>query len=106
MATPVDLEVRPEAGGSVIPIPLSSTGSDGKAKIWAVRDEKGRSLISADTQVPVVKLGATLQLQVVASDSTRDALITAPAQGMCVYNQTFTSLQVYDGTNWVTLATA
>ena len=104
MALPVELEVRPESGGSVIPIPLSSTGSDGKARIWAVRDQKNVSLLAVDTQVPVVKCGVALQLLEV-TNTTRDVLVPTPANGMVVYNSQLGLLEVYLGGSWLTLAT-
>jgi hypothetical protein len=105
----VELEVKPEgASGSVLAIPLSSTGSDGKAKTWTVRDEKGASLMSVDASTSKTTLGAIaggLRLPDYADDTARDAAIPSPVRGMLVYNHAFGSLQVYDGGSWVTMAT-
>lgn len=110
MSKYVELEVKPEgASGQVLAIPLSSTGSDSKAKTYEVRDEKGASLLKVDAATGKTTIGSiavALQLPVYADDAARDAAIPAPARGMVVYNQSFTSLQVHDGGNWVTLATA
>jgi hypothetical protein len=106
----VELEVKPEgASGSVLAIPLSSTGSDGKAKTYEVRDEKGAALLKVDATTGKTTIGSVagaLQLTSYTNDVERDAAVTVPVRGMVIYNHTFTSLQVYDGSAWVTLATA
>jgi hypothetical protein len=110
MSKYVELEVKPEgASGSVLAIPLSSTGSDGKAKTWTVRDEKGTSLLDVDATTSKTTLGALaggLRLPNYADDTARDAAIPVAVRGMLVYNHAYGSLQVYDGGTWVTLATA
>lgn len=110
MSKYVELEVKPEgASGQVLAIPLSSTGSDSKAKTYEVRDEKGASLLKVDATTGKTTIGSVagaLQLTSYTDDSARDAAIPAPVRGMVIYNHTFTSLQVYDGGNWVTIATA
>ena len=106
MAIPVDLEVKPETGGSVVVIPVSTTGSDGKAQVWAVRDEKGTSLIKADSQVGVTSVGGkALSIPYYTNSSARDAEITAPTNGMLVMNQQVSALEIYVAGSWVTLAT-
>ena len=106
---PVELEVKPEgASGQVLAIPLSSTGSDDKAKTYEVRDEKGASLFKVDAATSKTTLGVlsdALRLPDYADDTARDSAIPIPVRGMLVYNHTFTSLQFYDGGSWVTLAT-
>jgi hypothetical protein len=107
MAIPVDLEVKPEAGGSVVVIPVSATGSDGKAQIWAVRDEKGASLIRADSQTGVTTVGSkALSIPVYANSSARDAAITVATNGMMIINAQVGTIEVYVGDVWVALATA
>lgn len=107
MANPVDLEVKPETGGSVVVIPVSATGSDGKAQIWAVRDEKGASLIKADSQVGVTTVGGkALSIPVYSGATARDAAITSPTNGMIIVNTQLSSIEVYVGGIWTTLATA
>lgn len=109
MSKTVDLEVKPEgASGRVLAIPLSSTGSDEKAKTYEVRDEKGVSLFKVDAGTGKTTMGlmaGPLGLPDYDDDAARDAAIPVPVRGMVVYNHTFTSLQVYIGSSWVTLAT-
>lgn len=113
MSKYVELEIKPEgANDSVVVIPLSATGSDGKAKTWAVRDEQGNSLVSVSSTSSTVSLGnisgtlkatGAIQFVSVADDNARDTLVSAPAIGMVVYNATAGGLQLYTGT-WQDLA--
>lgn len=107
MGLPVDLEVRPESGGSVLPIPLSTTGAEGKAQVWAVRNEKGATLIKADSQTSVVTVGGiALGVPYYTSTSARDAAITSPVNGMMIINEQVSAVQVYVGGEWLSMAVA
>lgn len=107
MSKYVELEVKPEgASGSVLAIPLSSTGSDGKAKTWAVRDEKGATLLevnsatqrtSLSTISGTLAMSGPLQFASVADDTERDTLIPTPATGMVIFNLGTGYLQIYNG---------
>lgn len=103
--TKVDLEVKPEgASGQVLAIPLSSTGSDGKAKTYEVRDEKGASLLKVDATTGKTTLGSiagAVRLPVYADDTERDTGVPTPVEGMIVWNTTASYIQVYNGSNWV-----
>jgi len=102
----LELEVKPEASGSIVAIPVSSTGSDGKATSWGVRDEKGSTLVKADavtSQVTLAPLAGTFRLPVYADDTARDAAVTSPTGGEMVYNQTSGTVEFYDGTTWIGL---
>lgn len=102
---PVDLEVKPEgASGQVLAIPLSSTGSDGKAKTYEVRDEKGASLLKVDATTSKTTLGSlagAVRLPVYADDTERDSGVPTPAEGMIVWNTSAAYIQVYNGSNWI-----
>lgn len=102
---PVELEVKPEgASGQVLAIPLSSTGSDGKAKTYEVRDEKGVSLLKVDAGDGKTTLGAlagAVRLPVYADDTERDTGVPTPVEGMVVWNTTASFIQVYNGSSWV-----
>lgn len=103
--TKVDLEVKPEgASGRVLAIPLSSTGSDDKAKTYEVRDEKGVSLLKVDAGDGKTTLGAlagAVRLPVYADDTERDSGVPTPAEGMIVWNTSAAYIQVFNGSNWI-----
>lgn len=103
--TKVDLEVKPEgASGRVLAIPLSSTGSDDKAKTYEVRDEKGVSLLKVDAGDGKTTLGAlagAVRLPVYVTDNERDIAVPTPVEGMIVWNSTAGFIQVYNGTIWI-----
>lgn len=110
----VELEVKPEASGSIVAIPVSSTGSDGKATSWGVRDEKGTTLMKVDAtagSVTLAALAGPLRLPVYANDTARDAAVPAPVAGMLAINQQddimtpLTVLQFHDGLVWATVQT-
>jgi len=109
MSKLVELEVKPENSGSIVAIPVSTTGSDGKATSWAVRDEKGATLIKADAATGKVTLPAlegAFSVPVYDDDAARDAAIPSPLRGMLVYNHNGTALQFHNGSSWVTVATS
>ena len=105
----VELEVKPEgASGSVLAIPLSSTGSDGKAKTYEVRNERGTTLLKVDAAASTTTLGTlagSLKLPVYADAGARDAAIPTPATGMVAFNVSDGAMQVYTGGLWANLAT-
>ena len=108
----VELEVKPENSGSIVAIPVSTTGSDGKATSWGVRDEKGTTLMKVDAtagSVTLAALAGPLRLPVYANDTARDVAVPAPVAGMIVANQQddipipVTVLQFHDGSVWATV---
>lgn len=105
MSKYVELEVKPEgASGQVLAIPLSSTGSDSKAKTYEVRDEKGATLLKVDAATGKTTLGAlagAVRLPVYADDTERDTGVPTPVEGMVVWNTTASFIQVYNGSSWV-----
>lgn len=105
MSKYVELEVKPEgASGQVLAIPLSSTGGDGKAKTYEVRDEKGAALLKVDASTSTTTLGAlagALQLPTYADDEARDLAIAPAALGMLIYNIDSDKLQLYGSTGWI-----
>lgn len=105
----VELEVKPEgASGQVLAIPLSSTGGDGKAKTYEVRDEKGSTLLKVDSvtsQVRLSPLSFPITLPVYADSGARDAAIATPSTGMLIFNVSDGAVQVYTGGLWANLAT-
>ena len=105
MANPVDLEVKPETGGSIISIPLSSTGSDAKAQVWAVRNDKGASLLKTDSQTSVTTIAGALTIPHYETNTARDEAIPSPVNGMIITNGQVASFQAYIGSEWITLAT-
>lgn len=106
----VDLEVKSEgATGRVLPIPLSSTGADDKAKTWEVRDEKGTSLMKVDAATGRTTLGAlagALRLPVYVDTTARDAGVPTPVEGMLVWITGDGVVQIFNGSQWRDLLTA
>lgn len=106
----VDLEVKSEgATGKVLPIPLSSTGADDKAKTWEVRDEKGTSLMKVDAATGRTTLGAlagALRLPVYADSTARDAGVPIPVEGMLIWNTAESVAQLFNGSQWRDLVIA
>lgn len=102
--TKVDLEVKPEgASGRVLAIPLSSTGSDDKAKTYEVRDEKGASLFKVDAgdgKTTLGSLAGALRLPVYADSAARDAGVGTLVEGMLVWNTAEGVAQLYNGSTW------
>lgn len=105
MSKTVELEVKPEgSAGRVLAIPLSSTGSDDKAKTYEVRDEKGETLLKVDAGDGKTTLGPLLgsvRLPVYADESERDAALPAPVYGMLVFVLDSDKLQLYGGAGWI-----
>lgn len=106
MTKNVELEVKPENGGTIVTIPLSSTSADNKAQAWAVRKADGSNLIKADSStgaVTLAPLAGTFRLPVYADDTARDAAIPLPTGGEMVFNETSATVEFYDGTTWIGL---
>jgi hypothetical protein len=107
MTKNVELEVKPENGGTIVTIPLSSVSADNKAQAWAVRKADGSDLIKADSVTGVTTIGgAAVKLPYYASNSARDAAISTPVNGMMVVNEQVSAVQVYVGGEWLSMAVA
>lgn len=101
----VDLVVKPEGSGAIVGIPLSSTGEDGKATSYVVRNEIGETLLSVDAETQTTTVRGALLMPVHLDDAARDAAIGSPVAGMMVFVASPGVVQVYDGSGWVQLAT-
>lgn len=116
MAQKKTLEILPEtASESIVVVPTSATSLDGRAKKFAVRDDTGRALISADAEAKTASLAGLVTADVTAqtvavtvpfivksmTETARDAL-TAVA-GMVIFNTTRTRFDGYNGTDWIAM---
>ena len=102
---PVELIPRPESSVQVLTLPLSTTGADGKAQRYQIRNERGDTICTIDAASRTVGVVYPHVLQLPAFTGAQRDAITGPTGGMLIYNSEDRTIELYrTAAGWIPLA--
>ena len=102
---PVDLTPRAESAVQVLTLPLSTSGIDGKAQRYQIRNERGETICMIDAATKTVGVIYPHVLQLPAFTTVQRDAISGPAGGMLIYNSDDRSIEFYRAASgWTPLA--